>query len=119
MELLILAQGFIMARVNYFLFIGFIYLLQGGFIVCIFNACIFDKFSPGIGGISLCYYPESFKVSQESSILFPFKQLFGPLRAGPLPSHPTAHHHVLLAAYSYVFICRSFGLFKVIQEIPK
>lgn len=119
MELLILAQGFIMARVNYFLFIGFIYLLQGVFIVCIFNACIFDKFSPGIGGISLSYYLESFKASQESSILSLFKQLSGPLWACLLPSHPTAHHHVLLAVYSYVFICRSFGLFKVIQEVPK
>lgn len=49
-ELLILDQDFIMKRVNYFLFIGFIYFLQEGCLVCIFHACILLCFPLVLGG---------------------------------------------------------------------
>lgn len=90
-KLFILAQGFIMKRINYFLFLGFIYLLQKVFLVFIFHICIL-KFSPCIGGISLCYHSESFKGSEESPTLFIFKHMFGPLQAGSFPSHTIANH---------------------------
>lgn len=70
--LLILAQGLITARLNYFLFIGFIYLLQGVFLVYIFHVRIFGKFSPHVSGISLSYCSESLKVSHDSSAVFSF-----------------------------------------------
>lgn len=80
-----------MKRINYFLFLGFIYLLQKVFLVFIFHVCIL-KFSPCIGGISLCYHSESFKGSEESPTLFIFKHMFGPLQAGSFPSHTIANH---------------------------
>lgn len=101
--LLILAQGLIMARLNYFLFIGFIYLLQGVFLVNIFHAWIFGKFSPYISGISFSYCSASFKASHNSSAVFLLSTCLGAYSL-------VLCHLILLYIISFVgclFICVS------------